>query len=148
DHLIHLQYQTTPGGAWNSNGYTQFANPAGVTMVGDPAIGTNVEGRLTPSVLERDGVVQVQYQTTPGGARLSSGYTMFSNPAGSSMMGNPAIGRNNDGRQFLVVRGSDSVIHLQYQTTPGGGWLSNGYTQFANPAGISMIGDPAIGLSQ
>lgn len=145
DGVVHLQYQTAPNGGWLSNGYTQFGNPSGVTMVGDPSVGMSSDGRLYLFVRDSNGLIRLQYQTSPNnGPWLNSGFTQFSNPSGIVMSGDPAVALSSDGRLYMFVRNNIGTIQLQYQTSPGNGpWLS-GYTQFSNPSGVTMAGDPTV----
>jgi hypothetical protein len=115
-------------------------------MVGDPAVAAGRDGRLYLFVRDVAGVIRLQYQTAPGGAFLTTGYTRFSNPTGITMAGDPAVALSADGRLYLFVRDTTGVVRLHYQTVANGGWLSSGYTLFGN-GGDTMAGDPVVALS-
>lgn len=142
--VVRLQYQTTPGGAWLSSGYTQFSNPTGVTMAGNPMAVLGGDNKLYLFVRDTGGVIRLQNQTSPDGPWLSSGFTHFTNPSGVTMAGDPTAAPGGDGRLFLFVRDTGGVVRLQEQSGPGGAWMSSGYTQFSNPTGVTMAGNPTV----
>jgi CHAP domain len=140
--MVRVQNQTSPGGAWVSTGYSQFSNPSGRTMVGNPAAVQGEDGRIYVFVRDNTGQIRLQNQTTVNGGWLSGGYTQFSNPSGYTMVGNPAVAAQADGSIYLFVRDNSGQIRVQNQTSPNGSWVSTGFSQFGNPSGHTMIGDP------
>jgi hypothetical protein len=119
---VYLQYQTTAGGAWLSV-YTQFGNPSGVEMVGDPAVVQNANNRLYMFVLGTNNQINLQYQTAPSnGPWRSAGYTQFSNPTGVTMVNGPAVGRDSAGYMQMFAVGSDGQMYYAYETSSGGSW--------------------------
>ncbi len=142
--VIREQNQTTPGGAWLSSGYSQFSNPAGVTMAGNPTAVLGGDNKLYLFVRDTGGVIRLQNQTSPDGPWLSSGFTHFTNPSGVTMAGDPTAAPGGDGRLYLFVRDTGGVVRLQEQSGPGGAWMSSGYSQFSNPAGVTMAGNPTV----
>src|SRR5262249_14313937 len=134
---IVYSYQSAPGSrTWSD--WAVIPNPSGDTIVGTPAVGVNNDGRLFLFARGNSGKILLRTQVSRVDPTQWNAWSNFLNPAGVSMSGTPALGITDDGRLYLFVRGSDNKVYLQYQTTPGGSWLYNGYTGFGNPSGVTM----------
>lgn len=99
--------QTAPSGGWSS------WSGRGGTLAADCrlAIGTNHAGQLEVYARFRDGTV---------GRTSQAGWTWQS--LGGSLRGDPAAGRNADGRMEVFSQGSARELAHRWQTSPGGAW--------------------------
>ncbi|MDQ6866003.1 MAG: Ig-like domain-containing protein, partial [Thermoproteota archaeon] len=73
---------------------------------------------------------------TTSGSNVWSGF----GPLGGNILGNPAVGRNADGRLEVFVVGTDHAIYHKFQTSAG----SNSWSGFASLGGY-LISDPVVG---
>lgn len=140
---VWVQQQTAPDGPWGT--YSQFSNPGGVTMTGEPFLAAGPDGRLCLFVRDTTGMIRIECQNGPNGPW--GGYSQFSNPNGVTMAGNPIVAAGADGRLCLFVRDTTGMIRIECQNGPNGTY--SGYSQFSNPSdGATMTGDPAVVAGQ
>jgi hypothetical protein len=100
--LYHI-WQTRPNGNW-SNGENLGGN-----LGSDPQVGQHLDGRLQlfarTSSVNGVGTLATTQQSRPNGE-----WTVWSS-LGGAFVGNPAVGRNADGRLEVFVRGADNHLY-------------------------------------
>ena len=94
--------------------------------------GTN---RLEVFARGREGDLWHTWQDTPGS-------TVFRpwHPLGGDVSGTPAVGRNEDGRFQILVRGADEALWTLAQLTPNGLW---GKWESLGKGGTGGVAEPA-----
>lgn len=114
DGRLRIAAQTTPGGSWTP--YVVFAAAGSDSgLVGTPAIGRNLDGRLEVVGRTAGGALRHAWQEGFGWSALVA----F---AGVAAQGDPVVAAQADGRlEILVEGGSGTLTHL-WQEWAGGRW--------------------------
>jgi hypothetical protein len=110
----------------------------GGSLLGDPSVGVNKDGRLEVFAVGGDHAVWHIAQTTAGGSWgdwSSLGGQVISDP---TVITNPPAGPIASCLEVFVIGGDQAVWH-NFQTTPGGSW--SGWQSL----GGSMTGNLAVG---
>jgi hypothetical protein len=68
-------------------------------------------------------------------------YTFGWQSLGGGVQGGPAVGRNQNGKLEVFVRGNDDYVYSKSQITPGGGWADWGQLRLGR-----LVGDPVTAL--
>ena len=126
--LWHI-YQTSPGGAWS--GWTSL----GGSLMGDPAVHLNTDGRVEVIVRGTDSALWDAAQTSSGGS-----WGSFVS-LGGFITSDPALQENGDGRLEAFARGGDNALWHIAQTSPGAGfagWASLGGVLANSPAAVGV----------
>lgn len=124
NHFMYYVAQTTAGATtWGNWG--QFSNPStGQAMVGNPKVVMSGDHRLFVFMRgTKAGVpdnIFLNYELQPGGN--FSGWTVFSDPGGVGMTGDPSAGLDGSGMLHMLVRGTDGKMYHSYST--GGDWVT------------------------
>ncbi|WP_344600104.1 hypothetical protein [Streptomyces glaucus] len=133
---VSRNYETSVNGSWSgwkgfaSAGTVMTAAPrAGVTPVSGSniSVGTHDDGRLDVVVLQSNGGVARNYETSPGGS--FSGWEVL---AGSGVAASVEATSHSDGRFDIFVTQTNGGLSRNYETSPGGSF--SGWKGFA-PAG-------------
>jgi hypothetical protein len=128
-------WQTTPSAyaSWASSGENLGGN-----LGSDPEVAQHLDGRLQV-IVRTSSVDDIGSLATIQQARPNSEWTGWSN-LGGAFVGNPAVGRNADGRLEVFVRGADNHLYHIWQLNPGGltwsGWeplQGDLHPQFGDP---------------
>jgi hypothetical protein len=106
-------------------------------MVGDPAVGKNSDGRLEVFVRDTDRTLSHIWQTSPGGPY--SGWESLGVPGGLTLLGDPAVANEADGRLDVFARFTDNNLWHIWESVPSGGpWSS--WENLLGP----LAGEPAV----
>jgi hypothetical protein len=142
-HLWHL-YQTAPNGDWSSWEDLSVYRPLGVTIAGEPAVGSAADGRLEVFVRGSDGHLWHLYQTTANGDW--SGWVDLNVylSLGVTVVGEPAVrGAANRALEIFVL-GSDGHLWRLNQSNPSAGdW--HGWSDLGVPLGVAALSEPVVG---
>ncbi|MFV8752375.1 S8 family serine peptidase [Nannocystaceae bacterium ST9] len=122
-----------PPSAWPSMG--------GI-ILGQPAVGRSLDGRMNVFAIGTDGRIWHLWQTAPSNGWTGWAAMTTSNlPPTLRFVGVPAVASAADGRMELFVRGDDNRIWHVYQTAPNGDW--SGWDNM----GGNATSDPAVGIN-
>jgi hypothetical protein len=135
--LWHI-WQTAPSNGWVN--WTAHGNPAGVKLLGAPAMASSADGRLELFVVGSDGALWHIWQTAPGGGWVS--WTGHGGPSGVRLLGSPTLAASADGRLELFAAGSDGALWHIWQTAANNGWT--GWSSHGAPPGARLGGSPAM----
>ncbi|WP_416519005.1 hypothetical protein [Streptomyces achromogenes] len=133
---VSRNYETSVNGAWS--GWKGFAS-AGAALTGGPragitpvsgtniSVGTHDDGRLDVVMLQSNGGVARNYETSPGGTW--SNWEVLADAGSAASVEATA---HSDGRFDVFVTQTNGALARNYETSPGGSF--SGWKGFA-PAG-------------
>ncbi len=137
-------WQTALSNGWNGPPILH-GHPAGTALVGSPAIAASSDGRLEVFAVGADGGLWHTWQTA-----LSNGWNgppiLHGHPAGTALVGSPAIAASSDGRLEVFAVGADGGLWHTWQTALSNGWNGPPILH-GHPAGTALVGSPAIAAS-
>jgi hypothetical protein len=109
-------FQVAPNAGWSGWG---TISPT-LSYTDSPVLGQNADGRL--EVFERysDGSIYHGWQQAVNGGAGWLGFVPVA--SGTGFLGNPAVGRNADGRLEVFAHKTDGVLWHTYQVAPNSGW--------------------------
>lgn len=125
--------------------WVQLGNPVGVNLT-SPAIGYNQTGQMTLYAIGSDGSLEDNYQPSPNSGW--NGWASLTLPVNGSETVHPlqiTVGQNEDGRESLLMSGTDGGIWELRQSTVNGSFGS--WVQLGNPVGVSLT-HPVVGYNQ
>jgi len=134
-HTSSPDWSTFVGEMTRTNVWSGFSRLGGVTIVGDPAVARNADGRLEVFVVGTDHSLYHNFQTLAG-SNSWSGFTRL----GGNVITDPVVGEDADGRIEVFVVGTDHAVWRNAETVVSN---SNSYSGF-NSLGGSILGEPAV----
>jgi photosystem II stability/assembly factor-like uncharacterized protein len=108
-----LLHTTQSGFSWSS-----LVERAAGTLIADPALATNTDGRLEAFGIGTDDQMYRLRQASPNGTAWGPWA-----PMGGSLVTPPSVIANPDGRLELFAVGTDGKLWHDFQLTPSGAWF-------------------------
>ena len=119
--LVHNS-QTSPSSFFSYTGWTSLGRPTGTSIVSNPAVGRNLDGRLEVLARGSDGFVYHTSQLAPGSAI----YTGWCWLGGEQKAGNPAVAQDADGKLRVFMHGlNDNILYEKIQIAPNSNTYSD-----------------------
>jgi hypothetical protein len=116
--LWHI-WQVVPNGTWSN--WALLGIPSTTNNISAPAVGKNQDGRLEVFVIGADGALWHIWQTSPGGT-WGSWASLGAQSSSVTVIGDPFVTENGDGRLEAFAIGSDDALWHTWQVSPGGSW--------------------------
>jgi hypothetical protein len=140
---LYHGWQTAPSNGWN--GQLVLHDRPGRGLIGSPALAPGADTRLEVFATGADGALYHGWQIAPSNG-WNGPMLLHGKPAGTYLVGSPAVAASADGRLEFFVVGADGGLYHGWQTATNNGW--NGPLVFhGQPAGLRLQGCPAIAAS-